>query len=237
DFWQARSDPDREYGGHAVTVVGYNDSKFGGAFEIVNSWGKNWATEGFTWLRYDDMEKFALYGFELLPGPGNEISGSIFLATDKGASMQVTAKGSGIYMFNNPYPTGTKFNAEIELSEPNYFYCLAFDENFDFVQLFPSDKSLHPWLSAEFLKFPLRSPDQIELFDPPGKNYLCLIVSGSALDIQKQGGLIRSGKMNYIRDINSISAYNWSGNQLVFSGPFHKDSIIILMVELDQIAK
>lgn len=38
EFWQPRSEADRNFGGHAVTVVGYNDAKYGGAIEIVNSW-------------------------------------------------------------------------------------------------------------------------------------------------------------------------------------------------------
>lgn len=29
-------------GGHAMVVVGYDDDKYGGAFELLNSWGTNW---------------------------------------------------------------------------------------------------------------------------------------------------------------------------------------------------
>ena len=39
-------------GGHAVTIVGYDDNKFGGAFKIINSWSTNWGDEGFFWLPY-----------------------------------------------------------------------------------------------------------------------------------------------------------------------------------------
>ncbi|MDG2280110.1 MAG: C1 family peptidase [Flavicella sp.] len=41
--------------GHALCVVGYNDNKFGGAFRIVNSWGKNYGDNGYMWLKYDDF--------------------------------------------------------------------------------------------------------------------------------------------------------------------------------------
>ena len=39
-------------GGHAVTIVGYNDNKFGGAFKIINSWSPNWGNDGYFWLPY-----------------------------------------------------------------------------------------------------------------------------------------------------------------------------------------
>ncbi len=39
-------------GGHAVTIVGYDDNKFGGAFKIINSWSTNWGDDGFFWLPY-----------------------------------------------------------------------------------------------------------------------------------------------------------------------------------------
>lgn len=40
--------------GHSVCVIGYDDLKFGGAFKIANSWGKNWGDAGYFWLRYKD---------------------------------------------------------------------------------------------------------------------------------------------------------------------------------------
>lgn len=42
-------------GGHAIAVVGYDDAKFGGAFQLVNSWGPSWGARGFCWVSYEDM--------------------------------------------------------------------------------------------------------------------------------------------------------------------------------------
>jgi C1A family cysteine protease len=55
-----------EYGGHMMTIVGYDDSVWvdinangtvdkgeKGAFKIANSWGTDWAVSGFAWISYD----------------------------------------------------------------------------------------------------------------------------------------------------------------------------------------
>ena len=42
-------------GGHAMCVVGYDDNKFGGAFRVVNSWGRGYGDNGYLWIRYDDF--------------------------------------------------------------------------------------------------------------------------------------------------------------------------------------
>ncbi len=45
-------------GGHAMVVIGYDDNKYGGAFELMNSWGTRWGNNGFGWVRYADFEKY-----------------------------------------------------------------------------------------------------------------------------------------------------------------------------------
>ena len=44
-------------GGHAMVVVGYDDDKYGGSFELLNSWGTNWGNNGYIWVRYADFKK------------------------------------------------------------------------------------------------------------------------------------------------------------------------------------
>jgi len=52
------------YGGHAIVVVGYDDSK--NAFKIINSWGKDWGNDGFLWIDYEVFKKivFVVYRTE-----------------------------------------------------------------------------------------------------------------------------------------------------------------------------
>ncbi len=39
-------------GGHAVTIVGYDDNRYGGAFKVINSWGRAWGDDGYFWMPY-----------------------------------------------------------------------------------------------------------------------------------------------------------------------------------------
>ncbi len=47
----------QNYGGHAMTLVGYDDSKRSpngdvGAFKLINSWGTSWGERGYGWISY-----------------------------------------------------------------------------------------------------------------------------------------------------------------------------------------
>lgn len=50
---------------HAICIVGYSDLKYGGVFEIVNSWGTGWKDGGFTYVGYNDLAVFLSFGIEL----------------------------------------------------------------------------------------------------------------------------------------------------------------------------
>lgn len=53
-------------GGHAVTVVGYDDNQFGGAYKVINSWGTTWGAQGYFWLPYSVAQTDYGRGYPLL---------------------------------------------------------------------------------------------------------------------------------------------------------------------------
>lgn len=55
------------FGGHAQCVVGYDDSKYGGSFLIMNSWGPEWGNNGFAWVRYGDFNRYVREAYGLEP--------------------------------------------------------------------------------------------------------------------------------------------------------------------------
>lgn len=52
-FWK-KNDYSEFQGGHAISIVGYNDK----GFIIRNSWGKNFGESGYVLLEYDDFNYF-----------------------------------------------------------------------------------------------------------------------------------------------------------------------------------
>jgi C1A family cysteine protease len=41
----------QQLGGHAIAIIGYDDSKK--AFKVMNSWGTSWGERGFGWISYE----------------------------------------------------------------------------------------------------------------------------------------------------------------------------------------
>jgi aminopeptidase C len=62
-YWHPHLGETTPAGGHALVVIGYDDNKQ--AFQLMNSWGKEWGQDGFIWLKYKEFVRFAKYGIVL----------------------------------------------------------------------------------------------------------------------------------------------------------------------------
>ena len=51
--------------GHSLIAIGYDETKYGGAIELMNSWGDTWGNKGFVWVKYKDYIKWFLGGYAL----------------------------------------------------------------------------------------------------------------------------------------------------------------------------
>jgi hypothetical protein len=151
--------------GHAMCVVGYNDNKEGGAFEILNSWGTEWADSGYVWFKYSDFAKvsdeaYALKGliknskteknlnnFDLtITAYDSETKKNIpILEVDNPEynNKKISSKGAFAYTYNVEYPKNVnaiKLKIVNNLSE--YLYVYAFNlNNFGYVSLVNSLKN------------------------------------------------------------------------------------------------
>jgi hypothetical protein len=245
DFWQPReAQADPLYGGHAVCVVGYDDTKFGGAFEVVNTWGKEWGTHGFTWIRYKDFGDYMLYGFALFQvGSAScniPFEGNVSFKLLSGEEMNVQTEGAaGQYKFNQTYPSGTTFTIQMNSNIPGYVYSFGVDPRGDFFPLFPRVASTMPVTFSS-----LRAPDDmpaITLTDPPGKNNVYFIFSPSELDLSKCMGNLKGRKIITPTDIQSALPgevalpVKWNEKGLSFIG--NLTGPVVMQVSLDQTRK
>ena len=247
DFWQPREKPERDQGGHALCVVGYDDSKFGGAFEVVNSWGKSWGRDGFTWLRYEDVENFVLYGFELLNTQSmlkaSKLVARVDFSLSNGESMNAQIKNLGYYKLNGSYATGTKFKSVVKVNQNVFFYAIGFDQEWNNAELYPNEKNgIYPWLEDDrkTIKLPVEADEFIKLEPPAGKNYLCLIFSGQYIDVEDIKYKLKEGKGDFVQryysgPLKDPNVLNWKQNSIELEGDFYRDSLWFIIVEIDQI--
>lgn len=59
-LWEPNPSYKEKLGGHAMCIIGYDDTKFGGAWEIQNSWGTEVGDNGFIWVKYADFNQIAV---------------------------------------------------------------------------------------------------------------------------------------------------------------------------------
>lgn len=59
-LWEPNPSYKDKLGGHAMCIIGYDDSKFGGAWEIQNSWGTEVGDHGYIWVKYADFNQIAV---------------------------------------------------------------------------------------------------------------------------------------------------------------------------------
>jgi hypothetical protein len=91
-------------GGHAMCIVGYDDYKYGGAFEILNSYGDGFGDNGYVWVSYRDFTAHMDQAF-IFDTPGYSKGGCMYGDCRNSFSIYKTSDG-GMYegVVSNSYP-------------------------------------------------------------------------------------------------------------------------------------
>ena len=190
DLWRPYESPTREHGGHAMCVVGYDDNKYGGAFEIQNSWGTNWGDNGYIWVTYEDFSRFVNHAYEIIENLAIykdatrfEASIQIEVYNDR-RGMPVTFDPQGFYKTNSSYPSLTEFRFMMTNKYPAYVYAFAADSSTPNVgRIFPLP-GVSPVL--DYTDSTIAWPGEnewIQLDETVGTDYLVVLFSKEALNI------------------------------------------------------
>ena len=189
-----------EYGGHSMCVVSYDDNKYGGAFEVINSWGTSWANQGFCWIRYSDFCKYTNYAMQMIVSKSqpvvntvksNSLSGSLKIQLSTGEEMRGILN-SGVYKISGEYISGTRYRIYISNNQPAYVYVIGSDLHNNVSKLFPPNDRVSPALLYKSNNIAI--PDEkwfIEMDNTIGKDYLCVLYSSEELDINSVISKIR----------------------------------------------
>jgi hypothetical protein len=177
-------------GYHAMCVVGYDDDIGGGAFLIQNSWGNNWANEGFIWVKYNDFAEFVFEAYEIIEDLNNFRFNTLYEANieievdNDPKGMPVVFDKQGFYRTRSSYPTGTRFRFFMTNRYPAYVYAFSTDTNdSDLERIFPME-GVSPVL--DYLNSTIAWPgenESMQIFGNAGTDYLVVLYSKSALDI------------------------------------------------------
>jgi hypothetical protein len=199
-------------GGHAMCVIGYDDEKYGGAFEIVNSWGEQWGNSGFIWVRYKDFAEYTKYAFEMIPEKKpvqqekNILSGELGLMLSDGSKMETTigngdykksvlgwqdvvveedVQSIGDYKTSEIYPENTRYRMYAKVNKPSYVYVLGADSEGHSGVLFPHKEDVSPYINYENTSVVI--PDERHWFRLNGdidSDYSIVIFSLNKIDIE-----------------------------------------------------
>lgn len=247
--WNPTEEPLTSYGGHAMCVVGYDDNKFGGAFEVQNSWGTAWGNKGYVWIKYTDFVKFTKYAFQFidLPEPKPmvaDLSGQIKLLLADGNTMPVQSKvtaTSTVYNTSTAYPYGTRFRIYISNNEPAYVYAISTDLSNEITKIFPYNESISAALTDKKNEIPIPDEEHFIQFDNnPGTDILCVLYSRDELNLQEVISQISSQEGTFSEKIvktlgdKMVNPKNivYTANEISFKGFSNGKTIIPLIVEM-----
>jgi hypothetical protein len=203
EAWMPGENPGNFYGGHALCVVGYDDNRSGGAFEIINSWGRKWGNGGFIWIPYTAFVNFVMEGYEMIENLAIysdtikfdgftriEILGQ---AAPKTAALVRVPDGvppGGYYKTTEALTEGTQFRFVVGSRESAYVYAFAVsrpsrDGKFYAPVLMFPQAGVSPLLNYRDSAVVLPGEDKTLALDAQaGMEFLITLYAKQALDIQ-----------------------------------------------------
>lgn len=204
------------FGGHAMVVVGYDDGLK--AFEVMNSWGKEWANDGYVWIRYDDFAHYCKYAYQLLL----EEAGTAFLEGTlqmlKPAMKNFTGGESEVlfspvlfsgknYLYTlagNDKRVPLQFQLRADaFKKDTYLYVISIDKDNNSSIEWPRNTKYNQRFRNEHDEGLIHSensiilPDKYNLFSitSPGTEYICILNSSKPIkDLVKKTARLKGAK-------------------------------------------
>lgn len=201
ETWSGIKDGNPGY--HAMCVIGYDDEKEGGAFEIMNSWSTSFGKDGFIWVKYEDFSSTVDLAYDIyatkkvkpdpVPQPIQKkysMSGNMYIVERDGGGTPIVINdpetAMPYYYINEDYPSGKKFRLVVNNHEPAWVYIIASDKENNVTKLFPYADNISAYLNYSENEIAL--PDEkheFELDNTAGIDYFCVLYSQEELDINQ----------------------------------------------------
>lgn len=240
-----------ELGGHAMTLVGYDDQRNGGSFEVANSWGTDWGGNGFFWISYEDFNTFANQGYEMIPldppPPPRvvDMGAEVRLLHISGEPLTATAAGDR-YRLRRSLPSGTRFRVEAKSDFAANIYVIGGDRGGDYGLLFPRGGTVVPH-AAKGATLLLPGPTEqhfTRLNDSTGTDYYIVLIAQEPLDagqlaqrMEMATGSVRDRLRAVLGDrLVPADEMELDGAGIGFSAASGPADVAALIVEIDHVA-
>lgn len=218
------------FGGHAMCVIGYDDRKEGGAFQIMNSWGNDWGVNGIAWVKYKDFKYFVREAYGLNPMPrqagaeAQTLSCQIGLVNaDTKAYIPLQNTGANIFMNTVIQTKGTSFKVEVKNKAACYVYVIGKETDGSSYILFPypskddaTKTKFSPYCGITgYRLFPRGMKMQLDSIG--NRDYMAVITSTEALDIFELNKAVNQNKNLGFENAVNAALGNQRINNIRFS--------------------
>lgn len=211
ELWQPEAMDQSQVGmgGHAMCVIGYDDRKFGGAFQIMNSWGPEWGKNGLAWIRYGDFKNFVREAYGLDPLAKRGTMANIPLECTIGLVMNDTKEyiplriaAGNLFATSSPVAKRSRFKMEIKNVTECYIYIFGQETDGSSYILFPYTEKHSPYCGITgYRLFP--KDQSLELDSIGNRDYMAIVASKEQLDYNAINAAIgRSRETDYARKVN-----------------------------------
>ena len=259
EIWHPNEDDYSQmgFGGHALCVIGYDDRKEGGAFQIMNSWGSDWGQNGIGWVRYNDFKRFTkeAYGLNPLPKRGaaaeKDFDCEIGLVEAKSRQyIPLQVKNDNIFHTTQIIAKGTTFKIEVKNTIACYVYVFGMETDGSSYVLFPyptkedpSKTKFSPYCGITgYRLFPKGMSLQAD--ELGNKDYMAVVVSKEPLDVFAINNAINQQKgSNYAASVDAalrskliknVQFSSTAKGTISFTTTANENNMVATVVEMDK---
>jgi hypothetical protein len=213
DTWIPTQEDTRmnSFGGHAMCVIGYDDYKEGGAFQIMNSWGKEWGLNGLAWVPYDAFSYFTREAYAIYPMSGSaeakpdrfDIRFGLAIVDDQGAPtgahIALAHHGGRVFRTPSPVPKGTRFKIEVTNNLECYTYLYGQETDGRAYVLFPYTAKHSPYCGVTGMRqFP--RDHSLTADDAGDLDVMAILVANQPFDYRSIEAGLQESESNGLAD-------------------------------------
>ncbi|MGB0984437.1 MAG: C1 family peptidase [Saprospiraceae bacterium] len=253
DVWNpTRSDyGKRGFGGHAMCVIGYDDNKAGGSFEIMNSWGESWGDRGYCWVKYKDFQEFVREAYGLYPmGSAKEqvkpenfkvAFGLVNNATEQLIPLRKVTGESNVFRTTNPLTAGDRFKVLVTNNMECNIYIFNEEASGESNVLFPYTDKHSPYCGITGTRlFP--KDYSMKLDEVGSRDRIAVVITKQDIDYNEIKEYInKSRQTDFVDKVNEVLANVLDENvrftadkAISFKGSITGEKAVAMIIEVDK---